>query len=283
MSKIDPFTRTPGVVGQAFINMHYAESIINQFESDQSSKYIYKIVGLRGSGKSVEYSKVINHFSKKKGWLVYTLSSAGNPIVSLLAKMSREPFIDDKKRSVTYTAGGTAGTNAVVINGSANISVSKTSERDPAYFSEEADMSEMVKKAYDNGYRILIGIDDISKTPDMVKFLSIIGAMLLEDRTRLYFICTGLSNNIEDFSSEPNLTFFKRSDSIEIGALDKYEIALMYQKLLGMDEAKSIELSKFTCGYAYAYQVLGSLYHSKGTDCALKEILPAKSQSFQLI
>ena len=62
MSRIDPFTRTPGVAGDAFINMHHADAIIENFDSDRSSKYIYKIVGLRGSGKSVEYRWVINAF-----------------------------------------------------------------------------------------------------------------------------------------------------------------------------------------------------------------------------
>ena len=42
MKKIDPFTRTPGVAGAAFINMHYADEIIENLESDYSSKYIIK-------------------------------------------------------------------------------------------------------------------------------------------------------------------------------------------------------------------------------------------------
>lgn len=66
MTKNNPFTRTPGVAGAAFIDMHYADEIIVNFESDLSSKFVYKIVGLRGSGKSVEYRKVINMLSAKK-------------------------------------------------------------------------------------------------------------------------------------------------------------------------------------------------------------------------
>ena len=45
MGKIDPFTRTPGIAGAAFIDMHYADTIIENFSSELSSKYIYKIVG----------------------------------------------------------------------------------------------------------------------------------------------------------------------------------------------------------------------------------------------
>ena len=96
MQRINPFTRTPGVAGAAFIDMHYADEIIRNFESELSSRYVYKIVGLRGSGKSVEYSKIINRMSEKKGWLVYTLSAAGDPVSTLVAMLSKEPFIDDR-------------------------------------------------------------------------------------------------------------------------------------------------------------------------------------------
>ena len=91
-----------------------------------------------------------------------------------------------------------------------SIEITRTSENNPMYYSAEAELSEMIQKANDKGYKVLVGIDDIAKTPEMVKFLSIWGAMLL-----------------------------------------------------GVDEDESVRLAKFTCGYAYAYQVLGSLYFDR--------------------
>ena len=64
--KIDPFTLTPGVAGKPYIDMGIAEEIIANFKSEESYKYVYKITGLRGSGKSVEYSKILQTFEKKK-------------------------------------------------------------------------------------------------------------------------------------------------------------------------------------------------------------------------
>ena len=138
----------------------------------------------------------------------------------------------------------------------------------------EAELSEMIQKANDTGYKVLVGIDDIAKTPDMSKFLSIWGSMLLDDRKQIYFICTGLAKNIEDFTDEPTLTFFKRSDPVETGPLNKYEIAMIYRKLLEVGEEESVRLAKFTCGYAYAYQVLGSLYFYKRKQDTLEDIIP---------
>ena len=263
MRKINPFTRTPGVAGDAFIDMHYADEIIENFESELSSKYVYKIVGLRGSGKTVEYRKVINTLSTKKDWLVYTLSAAGDPVTTLIAKLSKEKFIDNKLHSTTISAGSSAEAGINIVKGKADIGITRTIENNSMYYSAEAELSEMIQKANDEGYKVLVGIDDIAKTPEMVKFLSIWGAMLLDDKKRIYFVCTGLSKNIEDFTDEPNLSFFKRSEPIETGPLNKYDIALMYRNLLGVDEQESVRLAKFTCGYAYAYQVLGSLYFDR--------------------
>ena len=76
-SGINPFTRTPGVAGAAFIDTHYADEIIQNFESDLSARYVYKIVGLRGSGKSVEYRKIINTMRQKKRVACVHLVSGG--------------------------------------------------------------------------------------------------------------------------------------------------------------------------------------------------------------
>ena len=108
----------------------------------------------------------------------------------------------------------------------------------------------------------------------MVRFLSMWGAMLLDNRKKIYLVCTGLSKNIEAFAGEANLTFFKRSDLIEIGALNKFEIASMYRRLLDVNEEEATEMSKFTKGYAYAYQVLGSLYFNHRKPVALSDLFP---------
>ena len=37
---VDPFIRTPGIAGKAYIDMHYKNIVINSFENPESSKYI---------------------------------------------------------------------------------------------------------------------------------------------------------------------------------------------------------------------------------------------------
>ena len=274
MKKVDPFTRTPGLAGDAFIDTHYADEIIYNFESEKSSKYVYKIVGLRGSGKSVEYRKIVNAMSDKKGWLVYTLSAGGDPVTTLIAKLSKESFIDSKKHVTSVQTGAAAEAGAVIFKGKADVTVSKTSEENVMFFSQEATLGEMLREAKEHGFKVLVGIDDIAKTEEMTKFLSMLGTFLLDEKMEIYFICTGLAKNIEDFANEPNLTFFKRSDLVEIKELDKFEIAAMYQRLLDLDSKEAVSLAKFTEGYAYAYQVLGSLYFNKKSDEGIEDLIP---------
>ena len=269
----DPFTRTPGIAGQAYIDNGIADEIIANFNNHSAAKYVYKITGLRGSGKSVEYSKVIRTLKDTPGWLVYPLSASGDVINTLIAKLSMEDFADSKDIATSLSSNSTISGNAAIVSGSETINITKTIRNNPNYYSNEAALTKMISLANKAGYNVLIGIDDISKTAETTKFLSIFGSMLLEGLS-VYLIVTGLSENIEDFSNEKNLSFFKRADAHEIKALNKYDITYMYEKLLSVSEKEAKELEEISGGYAYAYQVLGSLYFNKKPEDTIKNILP---------
>lgn len=261
--KVDPFTRTPGVAGNAFIDMHYTDEIVEAFTNENSYKYIYRIVGIRGCGKTVVYGKTLKRMQKEKNWIICPLSAAGDPTKTLIAKLAKEKLIKNKSIQTYIEANVDGETNVGALKGNVSFSASRTSNNNIIIESEEAILDEIIIKAKEKKKKILVGIDDISKTKEVVKFLSIIGKYFLEEKSSIYLLCTGLSKNIEDFSKEQNLTFFKRSNTIEIGPLNKYEIAEKYIELLNVSKDKAIELAKLVKGYAYAYQVLGSLYFSK--------------------
>ena len=273
MTKSDPFTRTPGVAGKAYIDCGVADEIINNFSDNDSAKYVYKLTGLRGSGKSVEYSKVIQTLKEKKDWLVYPLSSSGNVLKTLLARISAEKFIQSDKKTKSVTSKTSVSGNVILASGNEEIDITRTISDNDNYYSDEAIIVKMITKANKKGYKVLIAIDDIAKTSDTVYLLSIVGSMLLEGLS-VYLLVTGLYENIEEFSSEKNLTFFKRADTREMGALSKYDIEYMYEKLLEIDSSKARELTELSKGYAYAYQVLGSLYFCKKDNETIDDILP---------
>lgn len=271
--KADPFTRTPGIAGKAYIDNGIADEIIANFCSEESAKYVYKITGLRGSGKSVEYSKIIRTLKEKKDWLVYPLSASGEAVATLISKLSMEKFIDSKKVSTSVSSNTSVSGSAFVLSGNESVNVSKSFSDNDHFYSSEATLTQMISAANKKKYKVLVGIDDISKTTDMVKLLSMIGSMLLEG-LQIYLVVTGLSENIEDFSSEKNLSFFKRADSKEITGLDKFDITYMYEKLLEIDLQEARKLQSICQGYAYAYQVLGSLYFSKKKGESIEDLMP---------
>ena len=83
-----------------------------------------------------------------------------------------------------------------------------------------------------------------------------------------------LAENIEDLSSEKSLSFFKRADAKETKSLNKFDVTYMYEKLLNINSSEARKLEAITKGYAYAYQVLGSLYFEKPEGSTLEDILP---------
>ncbi|RKM63100.1 hypothetical protein D6856_02975 [Butyrivibrio sp. XB500-5] len=271
--RVDPFTRTPGIAGAAYIDTKIADEIIDNFTSDESSKYVYKITGLRGAGKSVEYGKVIRTLKDNKKWLVYPLSAAGDVVKTLISKMSMESFIDSKSRTTEVSSSVSASGDIYVASGKGEVNIGKKIAENEHYYSDEATLVKMVSEANKKKYNVLVGVDDISKTPEMVKLLSMIGSMILEGM-RIYLVVTGLAENIEEFSSEKNLTFFKRADELEIKGLNKFDITAMYQKLLKIDALEAKKIEEETKGYAYAYQVLGSLYYGKQKNETISDLIP---------
>ncbi len=272
-NKTDPFTRTPGIAGKAYIDNGIADEIINNFRDEGSSKYVYKITGLRGSGKSVEYSKVIRTLKEDKKWLVYPLSASGDAISTLISKLNMESFIDSDITTTVFSSTTSVSGNAMVLSGNETVNIQKSFANNERLYSDEAMLTKMITVANELNYKVLIGVDDISKTGELIKLLSIIGSMLLEGLP-VYLLVTGLSENIEDFSAEKNLSFFKRADSKEIRGLNRFDVTYMYEKLLGIDTDEAKKLETLSNGYAYAYQVLGSLYFGKKVDETIDDILP---------
>ena len=271
--RTDPFTRTPGIAGNAYIDNGIADEIIENFCNDDSSKYVYKITGIRGAGKSVEYGRVIRALKEKKEWLVYPISASGDAVRTLIGKISAEKFINSKKSTTSINADTSIEGHIVSVKGKETVNIGKTFTENDNFYSDEATLVNMIQKANQKNYKVLIGVDDIARTPEMVKLLSIIGSMILEG-LQVYLLVTGLSENIEDFSKEKTLTFFKRSDTKEIKALNKYDVEYMYEKLLSIDAMEARKLEALSMGYAYAYQVLGSLYFSKKENEGVSDILP---------
>ena len=266
--KQNPFTHTYGSAGRAYIDMHLSDRVIENFSYDIPSEYVYKIVGVRGSGKTVVLSVIIKHFKSeerhKEGWLVYDLSSARNPLHTLVSYLANEDSLKEKKKISNVSLGANLG----LIN--AKVNTNKTNME--LYYDDEVEADILLNNAFDKGKKILICIDDISKTDDTVAFCSVYAKYIRVNKP-IYFVCTGLFSNVESLGRVRNLTFFKRAESISVRALSDVSITTRYKKFFNIDMEEARRLATETKGYAYAYQVLGSLYFNKKPDDTIEMLM----------
>lgn len=116
------------------------------------------------------------------------------------------------------------------------------------------------------------GIDEVSKSEEMVKFASEYGRWLRAGYP-VYFVCTGLYENIQELSNVKNLTFFRRAATVKTEPLNMIRMTEMYKSKLDIDSDEAREMAKITKGYAYAFQELGVLCFKKKAGESLKDIL----------
>lgn len=241
--------------------------MLDNFSYDHPSESVYKITGLRGSGKTVIMSNVQDELSsdenKKKGWLVYTLNPTRNMLEQFASYLYNESFIreSNKSRSINISA--------TILGSGGSLGLSK--ETDDRFFDTGVEIRKMLDKAKSRHKKILICIDEVSKTPDMVVFALEFGGWLISGYP-VYIVCTGLYENVQELGNTKNLTFFRRGTTIETKPLNQIRMSEMYRSRLDVDLETAKKMASITKGYAYAFQQLGSLYFKKDKNETLEDI-----------
>ena len=276
----NPFTHTPGRVGDANITTTLEEKIYENFMYPQPSESVYKITGIRGSGKTVIFGNILRHYRTKEmkadGWRVYDLSAARNHISTLISYLLLEPEV--KKALLAEKTNLSVSIPLVGINAGIDI---KTE------YDDEVRLEQLIGIMVREKKKIIIGIDDIAKTDATTEFCSVFAKLIrntMEDEIAapwpVYLICSGVYQNFYALGEVPYLTFFKRAAVLKTEPFPIPAMAVKYEDIAQMDEEEAISFAKMTRGFAYAYQVFGSAYfehRDKGEEYVLKQ---AKSELF---
>ncbi len=266
----NPFTTTFSKTPEyTYIATRKTDEILENFSYENPSESVYKITGVRGSGKTVILAKIEEEFrdekNQKKGWLVLDLNSTRDMLGQIAAMLHKEGFgeSDVKSRSVTVSA-------SVLGNGGG---IGYSSEKEDPFFDIGVEVESMIQQVQKAGKKILIGIDEVSKTQEMIKFTSEYGRWL-RAKYPVYLVCTGLFENIQEVSNVKNLTFFRRATTIKTEPLNMVRMSEMYKKQLHVDADEARRMAKCTKGYAYAFQELGVLYFKKREFETLEDLIP---------
>ena len=107
----NPFTTTfSKIPDDTYIPTNQVDEIIENFSYNNPSESVYKITGVRGSGKTVILSKVEdilqNDDNLKKDWLVYRISPGRNLLLQFASMLYKENFVkkQSKNRNFSFSA-----------------------------------------------------------------------------------------------------------------------------------------------------------------------------------
>ena len=231
----NPFTTTFSKTPEyTYITTNKTDEILENFSYEKPSESVYKITGVRGSGKTVILAKIEeelrSEFGKQNGWLVFDLNPTRDMLGQVAAMLHKEGFgkSNTKNRSVNISA--------TVLGTGRDVGYAAEQEND--FFDIGVEIEEMLLCAQKKGKRILIGIDEVSKTTEMIKFASEYGRWLRANYP-VYLVCTGLYENIQEVSNVKNLTFFRRATTIKTEPLNMARMSEMYKYRLNINHEEA--------------------------------------------
>ncbi len=266
----NPFTTTYSKSPElTYISTDKTDEILDNLSYEHPSESVYKITGVRGSGKTVILAKIEENLrsteNQEKGWLVFDLNPSRNMLEQMAAMLNKEGF-------------GTEATIGRSFNVSANVfgtggGIGFSSEKEHSFFDIGVEIESMLQDAQKKGKKVFIGIDEVSKTPEMIQFTAEFGKWL-RAKAPVYMVCTGLYENILEVSNVKNLTFFRRASTIKTEPLNAVRMAEMYRKHLHIGTAEARKMAKITKGYAYAFQIFGVLYFKKQESDDADTLIP---------
>ena len=267
MTKDNPFNVLFGVEPKAIISRDMEiREIYDSFLGENSNSQAYIISGARGSGKTVAMKYVSDNFKKMDQWIVIEL----NPDVDMLEQLASKLIDEGKLKKLFLKAEfnfSFKGFGFSISGSEPILNISTLLKRELEYLSKKK-------------YKILITIDEVSNTDFMGVFAHEY-QLLLRNGFPVFLLMTGLYKNIVTLSRQKNLTFLIRTPRIYLGELNKRSITNSYMNVFNVEEKNAIKLTKFTNGYAFAYQLLGNILFTSGKKEVDKFVLQKYDEALQ--
>ena len=253
MTGKNPYTISFGKVPTKYLSRRsIVDSIIEEFESDIPDEQIFKLTGIRGTGKTVTLTKIEQHFREQNNWIVIDL----RPDADMDEKLVAELYSSVK--TVTEFVDANLNLSAFGIG----INLSKKSPIASIDYALETLLKELKKKKL----RLLVAIDEAHKTKGLIDFIQEF-QIFIRKELPIYVLAAGLYEDIESLENTEGLTFFLRATKYEMTPLNITYIRDDYSKTMDLSFDVAERMAFITKGYAYAYQALGKyMWDSKEKD-----------------
>ena len=258
MRKNNPFCLSFGKEPDRYVERTEAyEQITETFLSESPSINHFLIMGIRGSGKTVLMSAIANEFRDREDWVVVSL----NPTRDLIEMFAASLY--DEKKLNNYYIDASIGIPALGIG----INIKPKQQITDL----QVALERLISIAADNDKRVLVVIDDITKSNNVITFATAFQD-LISKKLPVYLIMTGLFENIYSLQRDKRCSFLMRAEKVQLKPLSKIGMKNQYKDTFKCNDKTALEMADFTKGYSYAFQALGYIMWEK--ECSLEEAVP---------
>lgn len=255
----NPFTLMFGKI--PYVNIRRDDvisDIVLEFDQERPSTQSIIIIGARGAGKTVLLAELYNYYDKDDSWIVADINPHRNILEDLASNIYEKGKMKHLflKTSFNFSFHGLGFS----INGDEEItSINTILEK----------MFESLKK---QNKKVLITIDEVVSNDKIREFVHDFQTYIRKDYP-IYFIGTGLYENISSLQNDKSLTFLYRAKKILLKPIDLTLISKAYKNALDIDEKTALQLAILSNGYGYGFQLLGYLFyeHKKIDDYLLNK------------
>lgn len=123
----------------------------------------------------------------------------------------------------------------------------------------ERDMLQMLARIKKQKKKLLLTIDEVTNNENVRAFASAFQIMMREEAP-VFLLMTGLYDNIHSLQNQKAQTFLYRAPKIRLEPLNTTAIRSTYRDVFDIPDATAGEMARITCGYSFAFQVLGYLF-----------------------
>ena len=253
----NPFTLTFGKIPYTYISRQDSVStILDEYTAVEPTRQIFLITGVRGCGKTVLMTSV-SQALEREGWIVVRLNPARNYLDELCMRLSEKstgiPDITDRGFEVSVMGSGFSKGSTYSLDNVGKI-------------------NRLLSRLKKNNKRVLITIDEVQNDSNLKEFALQFQIFLTEDYP-VFLIMTGLYEDLYDIQNASGMTFLLRAPKVYPEPLGIVPITPEYKRIFGLEQEKARQLASITKGYAFAFQVLGSLYWEYRSSLSQQEIL----------
>lgn len=276
MSEImNPFDPNFGKVPKIYLGRQkIVEDIVRSLESGTGPYQTSMIYGMRGVGKTSLLADITSTLEKKNNWIAIYLAMTSNLLATLIQSIYQEAANPVKK-----ALNNIDGVKFSAFGFELEIHVSNPQS------TYQVLLEEMLKVLKSHGQSLLIAIDEVKETPEIVNLASIYQIMVLK-KYPINIMMTGLPKNVSELQNNDVLTFLLRSGRVPLGPLDLFDIKYRYQKAFErenkeIDNSTLMKMTKLTKGYAYAFQDLGYYVWQNSADKVTDQSIEKSISSFK--